>query len=57
MRDSTVGPESTPVPLTVKLKTVNGALLDDTTSFEFHFPDRGLTLAPDTFVDKAARIN
>jgi hypothetical protein len=32
-------------------------LLDDTTGFEFHFPDRGWTLAADTFVEKAARIN
>jgi hypothetical protein len=27
-------------------QAVDGVLLDDTTGFEFHFPDRGLTLAP-----------
>lgn len=36
---------------------VDGVLPDDTTGFEFHFPDRGLTLASGTFVEKAARIN
>jgi hypothetical protein len=32
-------------------------LPEDTTGFEFHFPDGGLTLASDAFTDKAARIN
>jgi hypothetical protein len=35
---------------------VDDVLLDDTAGFEFHFPDRGLTLAPDAFVEKAVGI-